>query len=234
MDQQSISDPKAKWNRENAMDRTLGNTTPPSYPNEGMVKIFSTAYYSQLFSPLIPGQTVIDVGCAWGNNLIYFIDRGLHATGVDVTNEMVEIGQQNLERLGYKAHIVQGENENIPFPNNSFDVLISTAALHYSSGRSAINKALAEFSRVTKKGGKIFITTAGPNHEIRAKAIKHDDLLWEVQEYGFRSGDSFGFFDNQQHLEETCSQAFTRVETGVLVEQYSTRTLEFLYALCIN
>jgi len=57
------------------MDHSVGNSIPPSYPNEVVVKIFSSGGYSSGFSPINPGSSVLDVGCGFGNNLVYFLDK---------------------------------------------------------------------------------------------------------------------------------------------------------------
>ena len=69
----SSKDLKEKWTKENSMDTSRGNSIPPSYPNEIMIKTFSSGAYSSNFLPLEAGQKVLDVGCGFANNLVYFL-----------------------------------------------------------------------------------------------------------------------------------------------------------------
>jgi ubiquinone/menaquinone biosynthesis C-methylase UbiE len=224
-----------KWTTENAMDRTRGNSIPPSYPNEVMVKIFSSSEYSSGFSTIDPGSSVLDVGCAFGNNLVYFLDRDCVGYGIDVTNDMVNLAKGNLKRLGYgDVKIEKGSNEAIPFPDGSFDILISVNTLHYSQGIVGINKALAEFSRVVTNGGKVFIMTAGPRHKIVQNSKRHNLLDWEVLDFGFRTSDRLSFFDDTVHFKAVLSEHFDNVEVGSLTEDYSTSTLDFMFSMCNN
>ena len=224
-----------KWTTENAMDHTRGNSIPPSYPNEVMVKIFSSGGYSSEFSPMSPGSSVLDVGCGFGNNLVYFLDRDCVGFGIDVTNDMVSLARENLKRLGYgDVKIEKGSNESIPFPDGRFDILVSVNTLHYSQGIVGINKALAEFSRVVTKGGKVFIMTSGPRHKIVQNSKRHNILDWEVLDFGFRTSDRLSFFDDTLHFKDVLSEHFDNVEVGRLTEDYSTLTLDFMFSICSN
>ena len=231
----AIQDQKEKWTKENAMDRTKGNSIPPSYPNEVMVKTFSSSAYSLNFTPVEKGQKVIDVGCGYGNNLVYFLDRDCKGFGVDVTEDMVGLARDNMERLAYDDVIIEkGTNTDIPFAKEYFDILISVNTLHYSNGVSGINKALTEFSRVVSKGGKIFIMTAGPSHKIVQNSKRHHVLDWEVLDFGFRTADKLSFFDNSEHFKDVLSEHFDNVEVGRLTEEYPSMTLDFLFSICTN
>ncbi len=225
---------KTKWTTANAMDTKNGNKIPPSYPNEMMVKVFSTVHYSRLFGqPVVAGTKVIDVGSGFGNNLVYFLDRGLEGYGVDVTDDMIGLAAQNMQRLGYEAKFSLGENQKIPYPDAYFEYLISVNTIHYEKDEAGIRAAFKEFRRVVKPGAKVFIMTAGPNHEIRAKVRRLGTLSYEVLDYGFRSNEQFAFFEDKNHLEKIAGEYFREVEVGLLREEFSTKTLEFMYCVGI-
>jgi len=231
----SSNEQKKKWTKQNSMKTSGGNSIPPSYPNEVMIKVFASSFYSDNFQPVRNGQKVLDVGCGFGNNLTFFLDRGCDVTGVDVTEDMVEQATDNLNRLGYgNADIKIGENIKLPFDDNTFDTLISVAALHYSQGEQEIEKSLSEFSRVVADDGRVFILTAGPEHNIVKNSKRHKIFEWEVLDFGFRTGDRLSFFDDIDHFKNTLSERFHGVEVGRLTEKYATVTLDFLFAICTN
>ena len=222
-----------KWTRGNAIDRSQGNKTLPSYPNEVMVKIFSTGAYSTSFCPVEENQKVLDVGCGAGNNLVFFLNKGCECFGIDVTEDMVALGAENLASLGYEGvSISLGANERIPFDCHTFDVLLSVNTLHYSGGESGIDRSLKEFKRVMVDGGRIFIVTAGPDHEIVLNSRRQGLFDWEVLDYGFRTGNRQSFFDSADHFKDVLSRHFEFVETGKLTEEYPTKKLDFLFAIC--
>lgn len=227
------SDLKSKWNSETSMDRSRGNSIPPSYPNEFLVKIFSSSYYSGLFEILQPGEKVLDVGCGFANNLVYFMDRGLNAYGVEVNEETARLARDNLSRLGYEGcQVSVGHNEALPFEDRFFDILLSVNTIHYSEGAEGIARALLEFKRVIKPRGRLFIATAGPLHVIRTQSDRLGEFNWKVKDFGFRSGHVLSFFDDPFHLERTCKRFYSKVELGRLTEHYPTVTLDFMLALC--
>lgn len=228
-------DQEKKWTEANAMDRSTGNTVPPSYPNEVMVKVFSSGTYSSNFSPISGIEHVLDIGCGAGNNLVYFVDKGCTAVGIDVTDEMVGFALSNLDRLGYSDVPVQiGSNTNIPFPDNEFDIILSVNTLHYSPGASGIDSALREFTRVLRPGGKAFIMTAGPRHDIVTSSKQHGEFDWEVLDFGFRTGNRQSFFDDKAHFKSTLSKYFKSVDVGGATEEYPSILLEFMFAICTN
>jgi ubiquinone/menaquinone biosynthesis C-methylase UbiE len=222
-----------KWTKGNAMDRSQGNKTLPSYPNEVMVKLFSSGAYSTSFFPVEENQKVLDVGCGAGNNLIFFLNKGCKCFGIDVTEDMVELAAENLANCGYQGvPISLGANDSIPFDDHSFHILLSVNTLHYSSGKSGIDHSLTEFKRVMADGSRIFIVTAGPSHEIVTNSRRHGVFDWEVVDYGFRTGNRQSFFDSAEHFKHVLSEHFSFVETGRLSEEYPAKKLDFLFAIC--
>ena len=85
-----------------------------------------------------------------------------------------------------------------------------------------------------KPGGRLFLVTASPEHEIRSRSEKLETYLYKVITDDFRSGDLFAFFDDQDQLQEALGGFFDRVETGRIIEKYAMRTLDFLYGLAIK
>jgi ubiquinone/menaquinone biosynthesis C-methylase UbiE len=71
----------------------------------------------------------------------------------------MESAQENasLERVSDRVAFEQGEATNILFPQNSFDVVVSSLALHTIRKRSDRNKAVEEMIRVLRPGGTIAI-----------------------------------------------------------------------------
>lgn len=208
---------------------------PPSYPNEIMAKVFSSGFYSSSFAPVNGTERVLDIGCGAGNNLVYFLNKGCDGIGVDVTDDMVSFAVDNLKRLGHNNVSVKlGSNSSIPFSDNFFDIILSVNTLRYSSGSTGIKDSLQEFSRVTEAGGKAFIMTADPKHEIVMKSKRLGAFDWEVVDFGFRTGDRLSFFDDKAHFKKTLSEYFKTVQVGRTTEEYSTVTLNFLFAICTN
>ena len=76
--------------------------------------------------------------------------------GVDISAEMLEIGRKKVQRKGLQEIITleQGDSENLPFPNNTFDAL--TVAFGVRNFEN-LEQGLREMYRVLKPGGKVVV-----------------------------------------------------------------------------
>lgn len=117
------------------------------------------AYSMQMVEGLAlpPGSKVLDVGCGAGAYVEQLYRMGYDVTGVDLTVEMLEATRN---RLGASAdesdrlHLRQGDVENIPFPDESFDLVICVGVLSYLRSDE---KAHAEMRRVLRPGGHLIL-----------------------------------------------------------------------------
>ncbi len=104
------------------------------------------------------GESVLDIGCGAGvDTIIAAAMTGPHgkATGIDFVPEMVQRAKQNLQKTKLEnVTFEQGSGENLPFPNESFDCVISNGAFNLIPDKA---KALREAFRVLKNNGKIMI-----------------------------------------------------------------------------
>lgn len=102
------------------------------------------------------GSTVLDIGCGAGFDLLVasqLVGPNGKVVGVDLTKEMVDTAHANLDAMeigNYEIHHIS--SEQLPFANNSFDVVISNGVINLSPDKPRI---FAEIYRVLKKGGRL-------------------------------------------------------------------------------
>ncbi len=222
-----------KYTLKNAYNKKYHTKSPPSYPNEMMVKILSSSYYSSLVSKnfLQKKIRVLEVGSSSGNNLRFFLDKKYKTHGIEINSDMINFGKNNLKRLGYKLpDIKKGHNLSIPYPDNYFDCLVSINTLHYDSGTN-VDKALKEYKRVLKKKAILYIETSGPKHFSRKMSVKLSPLEWRWKSKDFRNNFIFGFFSSKKQFKQSLEKNFSAVEVFERSE-YSKRDLHFYVGLC--
>jgi len=106
-----------------------------------------------------PGEAVLDVGCGTGT-LAIEVQQRVGATGRVVG---VDPGTQQIARARYKTarrnlpiEFQVGVIEHLPYPDQTFDVVLSTIMMHHL-GDGLKRQGLAEISRVLKQGGRLVI-----------------------------------------------------------------------------
>ena len=86
--------------------------------------------------------------------------RGAFCVGIDIGEELGEIGKTFVETLNYsdKIKFVRAEGEDLPFADESFDVVLCRVALPYMNNK----KVIAETARVLRPGGVYLLKTHAP------------------------------------------------------------------------
>lgn len=105
------------------------------------------------------GQRVLDIACGTGIPSLLvapIILPGGTVTGVDLAPGMVELSKKKAEQRGIKnAEFREADGESLPFPDDSFDVVLCNHGLEHMTDKQ---KAISEMRRVLKKGGVLGLT----------------------------------------------------------------------------
>jgi SAM-dependent methyltransferase len=107
------------------------------------------------------GEHVLDVACGTGITTITACRAGAKVIGIDLTPELLERAKEEAALAGLIEGIEwkHGDAEDLPFPDNSFDIVFSSLG-HMFAPRPTV--AAEEIIRVTKAGGRIAFTTWPP------------------------------------------------------------------------
>lgn len=101
---------------------------------------------------LRPGQRVLDVACGNGNASLAAARRFCEVIGLDYVPTLLDEGRQRAQAEGLVVDFREGDAEDIPFPDASFDVVLSTLGVMFAPNQE---KAASELLRVCKPGGRI-------------------------------------------------------------------------------
>src|SRR5262245_46969756 len=103
-----------------------------------------------------PGMTVLDVACGTGNTTIPAARAGARLTGLDLVPKLLDQGRAKAEAAGLEIEWVEGDAEELPFEDRSFDRVLSTFG-HMFAPRH--QRTADEMARICREGGAI-VTTA--------------------------------------------------------------------------
>jgi demethylmenaquinone methyltransferase/2-methoxy-6-polyprenyl-1,4-benzoquinol methylase/phosphoethanolamine N-methyltransferase len=111
---------------------------------------------------LRPGERVLDVGCGTGDLALAAAKRvGLQGAvcGIDASPEMIDVASRKARSIAGSVGLAQFKVEPVEalsFPDESFDVVLSSLMMHHLPG-DLKRRALAEIRRVLRSGGRLVI-----------------------------------------------------------------------------
>jgi len=95
------------------------------------------------------GKTLLDIGCGPGWLTVMYARNEATVTAVDLTEQAVELTSRALSANGVVASVQVASAESLPFPDQSFDVVVSSGVLHHTPD---VDSAIREAYRVTREG----------------------------------------------------------------------------------
>lgn len=138
-----------------------------------------------------PGEQILEVGCGTGTLTLAAKSKAgpeSQVTGIDVAPDMIETARQKAAKAGLAVHFQVGRIEAIPFPDNQFDLVLSSLMLHHVPGNASKQQGMQEMFRVLKPGGRLVIVDAAlpKNPLLRGLAtliVGKDMLAHSVEEF---------------------------------------------------
>jgi arsenite methyltransferase len=108
--------------------------------------------------PINEGEAVLDIGCGAGVDTLLaamMVGPSGKVVGVDIVSEMLQRAEENLKRTNLKnVTFKKASGEQLPFEDDSFDVLISNGVVNLIPDKTA---TLKEAMRILKPGGRLMI-----------------------------------------------------------------------------
>jgi ubiquinone/menaquinone biosynthesis C-methylase UbiE len=142
---------------------------------------------------------VLDAGCGPGFFSILLSRAGHDVTGIDGSAGMLEHARENAKTYGAAPVLIEGDFANLPFEDNTFDLVISRNVTHIITNHL---KVYGEWLRVLKPGGVLLIFDAnwhlpyqpGP---VREEAIRRERETLEKYGRGFTYDGSYEYIDSE-------------------------------------
>jgi tellurite methyltransferase len=177
-----------------------------------------------LFDQLLKGRfdncvKILDAGCGGGRNLVYFLKNGFDVYGIDPNPEAVAqvrlLAKELAPQIPTKNFTV-AMAEALPFADDSFDLVICSAVLHFANDSNHFDAMLRSMWRTLKPGGYFFARLAS-DIGIEDKIMPLNDSRYALPDGSER------FLVNEQVLLE-----YTAELGGELVEPIKTTNVQGL------
>jgi len=112
----------------------------------------------------IKNQKVLDLGCGTGRYTIFLAQKGLEVIALDISRIPLSILAKRIKNKPYRKRIklVKTSASRIPYPNKSFDIVISIAVLHHGKAKQ-IKGWFKEVKRVLKRDGYFLLSVLSKN-----------------------------------------------------------------------
>lgn len=154
------------------------------YERDGLASVLLLAQQRALtaLQPL-PGEHILDVGCATGAAVRDMAFDGAVTVGVDRSLAMITHALRRSRSLS-GAQVLVADAEHLPFGSSTFTAVLCTSVLHYCD---YVDIALAEIHRVLRPGGRTVIgdfESAGPRPNLAQTIAAASLTLAGQQRYG--------------------------------------------------
>ena len=138
------------------------------------------------------GEDVLDVACGTGNAAIRAAREGARVTGVDLTPELFDAARAEAASAGVEIEWVEGDAESLPFPDESFDVVVSVFGCMFAPRHEV---AAHELARVLRPSGRLGVCawtpegSVGRTIQVTAKylppppEVAQPPILWGSEEH---------------------------------------------------
>jgi ubiquinone/menaquinone biosynthesis C-methylase UbiE len=105
------------------------------------------------------GSQVLDVACGNGNAALAAAHRFARVVGVDYVPALLERARERASAERLAIEFIEGDAEQLPFPAESFDTVLSTFGVMFAPDQE---RAARELLRVTRRGGRIALANWTP------------------------------------------------------------------------
>lgn len=174
---------------------------------------------------------ILELGCGDGSLWVKNLDKipkGWNITLTDFSQGMLKDAKKNLEKYADRFSFNVVDAENIPYENESFDVVIANHMLYHLND---IDRALGEINRVLKKEGYFFASTVGKNHmkEMRDIVRLVDESILKLE--GFNLTKKFQLENGMKILRYYFDEISMKRYTDSLKITKGTPLIDYIFSM---
>jgi SAM-dependent methyltransferase len=225
-----MKDVKASYGRFHATHKATH-----VYPSEWVVRTLLGRYPQHESDPAAyAGAAILDVGFGDGRNWPLLHNVGLRIHGVEITDEVVQLGEDRARGLAIPVTLRVGRNTEIPFEDSAFDYILASNSCYYVDAGTTFDATLREYARVLKTGGTLFATLPELGGSICEGALDRGGGHYEIRNdpWGLRNGYLFRCFREREEVVDAFSPWFEHFAVGLCRDDYYGVTIAYWLLVC--
>lgn len=157
---------KSEWNSHYKKNKSV-----LSYPDENLVRLVAGEMNKTCGRIL----NAIDIGCGSGRHMALLDESGIETVyGSDYSLNALNICRE----AGYPL-VINCDNKDLPFRNETFDIAVAWGSLHYST-KEDTRTMLDEVKRIIKKDGSLFATLRRDNDTYLKNGTHLGNNTWKT------------------------------------------------------
>lgn len=158
--------PEPYWSEVASKIRRRGKSNIIAGDDEPYYRYKRTEFLNLLKELDFSDKMVLEVGCGPGGNLVEIKKLNpKKLIGADISSDMIKLAEENVPG---DVEIVKTNGTELPFADNSFDIVLTVTVLQHNTDEAMLKKLISEIGRVSRD--KVFI------FERIESALKGDDL----------------------------------------------------------
>ena len=189
-------------------------------------------WYNWTFSnlKLKKNYKVLEIGCGngalWTKNMEH-LNENIEVTLTDICEDMINDAKINLSGYEDRFKFQIADPNNIPFEDESFDIIIANHVLFYMKN---LDEVLSEVKRVLKKGGHFYCSTIGSTHmkELEQLVLGFNNNIKLSQE---KFSNKFGLHNGEIILKDYFTDVQQHIYKDKLIVNDTKGILEYIYSI---
>jgi SAM-dependent methyltransferase len=205
------------------------------YPSEWIVRTLLGSYPGlSLDQSNYSGSKILDMGFGDGRNWTLLHNAGLDIYGVEITEKIIELGEERARSLGIPVKLKLGTNSSIPFEDEFFDYILASCSCHYVDAGTSFSDNLREYHRVLKQGGSLIATLPEVDSSIFSGCVDLGEGHVEIRNdpWGIRNGYTFKMFRSEQDVKDVFSPDFDSFSIGLCRDNYYGIQINLFLLVC--
>lgn len=113
------------------------------------------------------GEAILDIGCGIGRWSLKLAERGAMVTGVDLSQEMINIARERARDKGLPISFIASPIQGLMVEASSFDKALAVTCLQHIISDEEMERSITIISRALKPGGVFILLEVAPDKEIK-------------------------------------------------------------------